>query len=142
MVLSSGKRGWIRIAEAAIAIILLASVLLILIVRQAESNDTSLTMYKIQHSILDEASRNETLRNAVLREDTSAVASFIDDRLPPAFGFNVSICNPVEDCSALSGGSDIYTDDVIITASQQNYQPKKLKLYLWVIGRARNSSAS
>lgn len=126
------KKAWIRIAEAAIAIMLLASVILVLMTRQARPKDIAGAMYKLQHTILDEASRNESVRNAVLSGQVPTINSFIQERLPGGFGFNISICNPGERCNAEVPEKEIYVDDIIISSTLQQYNPKKLKFYAWI----------
>lgn len=127
-----GKKAWIRIAEAAIAIMLLASVILVIVGRQAEKQDIGEVMYKIQHNILDEASRNDTVRNAVLLGNSQQINLFIRERLPAGMNFTTKICSPAELCETELPGNEVYVDDVIISSTLQQYQPKKLKFYAWI----------
>lgn len=126
------KKGWIRIAEAAIAIMLLASVILVVIERQAEKQDVGEIMYEIQHNILDESSKNDTIRNAVLSGDTVPVDLFIREKLPAGMNFTTKICNPADVCDSDLLGKEIYVDDIIISSTLQQYQPKKLRFFVWV----------
>jgi len=119
-------------AEAAFAIILLASMILVMIGKQAERQDISEAMYRLQHNILDEASRNETIRNAALSEDAPKVESFIRYRLPAGMNFTVKICNLPELCDAELPESEIYVSDVLISSTMQEYLPKKLRLFVWI----------
>jgi hypothetical protein len=129
---ANDKKAWIRIAESAIAIMLLASVILVLIAQQAKPKDIADTMYRLQHTILDEASKDDSVRAAVLTGNTSLVESFIKERLPAGFGFNISICAPAEECEAEVPDKDIYVDDILISSTLQQYQPRKLKFYIWI----------
>lgn len=126
------KKAWIRIAEAAIAIMLLASVILVIVGRQVEQQDLGEMMYKLQQNILDEASRNDTVRNAVLSGNTLPVNSFIVERLPSGMNFTTKICNPEEACESELPSKEVYADDVLISSTLQQYQPKKLKFFVWI----------
>jgi len=130
--MTKNKKAWIRMAEAAFAIILLASMILVMIGKQAERQDISEAMYRLQHNILDEASRNETIRNAALSEDAPKVESFIRYRLPAGMNFTVKICNLPELCDAELPESEIYVSDVLISSTMQEYLPKKLRLFVWI----------
>lgn len=126
------KKAWIRIAEAAIAIMLLASVILVLIGKEAEKQDIGEAMYKLQHNILDEASRNDTIRSAILSQNILQVNTFIRERLPAGMNFTIRICNIPEVCEADLPGKEIYVDDILVSSILQQYQPKKLRFFVWV----------
>lgn len=126
------KKAWIRVAEAAIAIIMLASMILLLIGKQAERYDMGESMYKIQHSILDEASRNETVRSATLSENDAIVKSFITERIPPGINFTVKICLLAEQCNIEMPGREVYVDDVLVSSTMSLYEPRKLRFFAWI----------
>jgi len=126
------KKGWIRIAEAAIAIMLLASVILVSITKQVEKKDISEEMYKLQHTILEEASRNASVREAILTEDYAIIESFINERLAKGLNFTIAICNPSANCEAEVPKKEVYVNDIIISSTLQQYMPKKLKFYVWI----------
>ena len=129
-----GKSGWVRIAEAAIAILLLASVIIVAISRQIEKDNLAEIMYKLQHAILEEASRNESIREAILSEDTKNVSYFIRDRLPVGVSFNITICSVSSQCTVPLPRKEVYVDDMIISSTFQQYQPqpKKLQFFAWI----------
>ncbi len=133
---TKNKRAWIRIVESAVAILMLASVILIAVSRQAERNNIADIMYKLQHAILEEASNNESMRQAVLQADTKNVTYFIKDRLPPGISFNITICPVVSQCTVPLPKQEIYVDDAIISSTFQQYQPRKLTFFAWIGGGA------
>ncbi|MFH0831378.1 MAG: hypothetical protein V1886_00715 [archaeon] len=126
------KKAWIRIAEAAIAIIMLASIILMLIGKQAEKNDLGESMYKIQHSILDEAARNETVRSAALSGNDAVVKSFITERMPPGINFTVKICGLAGQCSIELPEKEVYVDDILVSSTMIHYEPRKLRFFAWI----------
>lgn len=126
------KKAWIRIAEAAIAIMMLASVILVFIGRQAEKQDIGEVMYMIQHNILEEASKNDSIRSAVLSQNVIPVNSFVRDRLPAGMNFTIRICNPAELCEIEAPSKEMYVDDVMVSSTLQQYQPKKVRFFVWI----------
>ena len=136
--MQKNKRAWIRIAEAVSAILLLTSVVLILATRTTDKQDISSNMYNLQRAILDEASRNETTRNAVLNYNPSdkTIDEFLRSRLPAGFSFNFSLCSPVQTCynPGLPKGRTVYVEDIIITTSSASAQinSTKLAFFVWI----------
>jgi hypothetical protein len=128
------KKAWIRIAEAAIAIMLLASVILVIIGQQAEKQDIGEAMYNLQHKILDEASKNDTIRDAILSENTGMVKAFIKERISIGLNFTIQICNLNDACTIELPGKELYVDDVLISSTLQEYalEPKKLRFFVWI----------
>ena len=129
------KKGWIRIAEASIAVMILASVIIVLLARQVEKKGFGEDMYKLQQLILEEAAKNESVRDSVLNSrNLYLIDNFIAERMPIGIEFNVSICNPSGICNVetTAGNSEIYANDVLISSLLEQYQPKKLKMISWL----------
>lgn len=129
------KKGWIRIAEASTAVMILASVIIVLLARQVEKKGFGEDMYKLQQLILEEAAKNESVRDSVLNSrNLYIIDSFIAERMPIGIEFNVSICNPSGICNieTTAGNSEIYANDVLISSLLEQYQPKKLKIISWL----------
>lgn len=136
-ILFNDKKGWIRIAEAAIAIMILASVILVLIARQGEEKGIGEEMYRLQHLILEEAAKNESVRDAVLNSrNLSLIDDFIGERMPVGIDFNITVCNPAGTCTVGTPtvNKELYADDILISSTLQQYQPKKLKIISWISG--------
>jgi len=129
------KKGWIRIAEASTAIMILASVIIVLISRQVEKKGFGEDMYKLQQLILEEAAKNESVRDAVLNSrNLYLIDNFIDERMPIGIEFNVSICNPSGICNVgtTAVNSEVYVNDILISSLLEQYQPRKLKIISWL----------
>jgi hypothetical protein len=136
-ILLANKKAWIRIAESAIAVMILASVMLVLIARQGEKKGISEEMYKLQHLILEEAAKNESVRNAVLNSvNLNLIDDFIGVRMPIGIDFNITICNPTGVCDVETPtvNKELYADDILISSTLQQYQLKRLKIVSWVSG--------
>ena len=130
--MAKNKKAWIRIAEAAFAILMLASIVLVLIGGQAEKQDIGGAMYNIEHAILEEASRNDTIRNAAISNDELLVGNFVKERLPAGMNFTIRICGLSEICDASLPEKEVYVDDVLVSSTIQTYLPKKVRLFVWI----------
>lgn len=139
MVIFNQKRGWIRILEAVVAILLLASVLLYLYTNKAE-NPTKFSNYvtDIQMRILSELAQDEELRKAAIQEDTNytALEDFIEFNLPRDLDFRIGVCSLNEDTCPPHGEpitteNDVYVEERIISSTLDTYSPKLIRLYVW-----------
>lgn len=130
------KRGWLRLVEAMIAIILVLGVVLTVSTRKNATMQDDLT--EMIRPIVDEIANNPTMRGYVLSGDPSDFISInksVGEKIPAAYGYMVKICPPSDVCgleavpSGVSG--DIYTVERIITATSTRYNPKKIKIFAW-----------
>ena len=134
MVNRMNKRGWIRIVEAMIAIMIIIGIVLTFSARKTGNEKTDLT--PLITPLLDEIAQNPSLRNAVLDSNATVIESMVAERITnPAFGYGVKICGIGELCGLTSypGGAqgDIYTSERVIAATPEKYQPMKVKIFLW-----------
>jgi hypothetical protein len=139
------KKGWIRILEATIAVLIVTSVLVLVYTRQTEKTiDASEYIYSIQKEILDELSSNLSLRAAVLANDSSVnrdfLNVFVSSKIPVAFGSRLLVCElsvPPIPCKLNSTDFletrdyDLFVLETVISANLTDYSPKKVKLFVW-----------
>jgi len=139
------KNGWIRILEATIAIMLVSGVLLVMNSRNVEKGDISERIYKLQKEILMDISLDSELRQNVLdvvpgAEDDgnlSALNEFADIKIPSSFGFRVRVCPLGNSCKLNwtdvrdTRNKDVYVEDVVIAGEHDEYDPKKVRLFVW-----------
>jgi len=125
------KKGWIRIAEAFIAVTLIASVLVVLYVKTVQIPQEREDLYNLQKTILDEIAANPGLRNYVLVNDSEKINSFVKDRVPIAFNFTVRICQTNDVCGLQFYEKEIYSSERIVSANLTAYEPKKVKIFMW-----------
>jgi len=128
-----GKRGWLRIVEAFIAVLLLAGFLLFLYVK-SDSGSSSEEIYKIEREILEAIERNDNLRSEVLSGRLIETNSFVRENLPLSLDFELIICEIDENCGltnpqVLEG--KIYVDEILISSKLTVYNPKKLRFFVW-----------
>lgn len=135
------KRGWIRIVEASIAILIIFTV--IFAVAEKRKAPTESDLSEIVNPLLEEIAQDVALREVILKDTSSSttaeetITSFLSDRITsPNIGFDARICNYDEYCGLdkIPEGAkgSIYADSRIITATIDiGTTPKKLNLFLW-----------
>ncbi len=137
------KKAWLRIVEATIAVLIIASVLFVMIARTPKTSNED-QIHETQRFVLEQINKNDTLRTRILEYDfTAPDPTIIDDVndeveaiLPPNFDFDVNICQVNDVCGMDSIPQNIekkqvYADEILITSTLTSYKPRKLKLYIW-----------
>lgn len=154
----NNKKGWIRIVEAFIAILLVAGVLLLFINKGylGGKTDISEKIYQAQLSILREIELNEDLRERILTAGDSiksisggtpevryyspnppfpsAVWDAINKKIPDYMKCNAAICEMDKVCPSSDQtptDKDIYAQAVSITATPKRDGFRQLKLFCW-----------
>ncbi len=126
------KKGWLRIIEAFIAVLIVTSVLTILVTRQQRQQNEVQQIYEMQRNILKQISLNETLRSEILQEKKDSTENFIREVLPFYWNFTIKICEVSEFCGMpFSVDKDVYADEILITSNLTYYNPRKLKFFIW-----------
>jgi hypothetical protein len=140
------KKGWLKIVEAFVAILLVATVALIVINRNVNQGDISTRVYEAEISVLREIQLNNTMRNLILAttppiesDNTNfppLVRDKITERTPNYLICKGKICTPQDSCFLANTADiekEIYAQNVIITvtSSSTGFEPKQLKLFCW-----------
>ncbi len=136
------KRGWIRIIEAFIAVLLITGVLLFVINKgYIGKRDISEQVYQVQLAVLREIQLNSDLRTQILsisleEEVPEEVTAKINKRIPDYLNCTSSICNLSSVCpmEEVFIERDIYAQSVAIAAEGEEYGPRQLKLFCWTAG--------
>jgi hypothetical protein len=137
------KRGWLRIVEASIAILIIMAVLLIVSQRTAVRTQTDLSV--MITPILEEIAKNVTLREVVINDNNESnysemvLRGFIAQRLKdPNIGYDLKICNYQDVCGLDTYPKDakgnVYSGGRIIssTLDTEGTGPKKVQIFLWM----------
>jgi hypothetical protein len=133
----NNKKAWLRIVEAVVAVILITGAVLIVISAKnnAEQKDTEREyIYLIQTSILNEISRNNTLRGCVIspEKNTTELEKFVSSRIPSYLNFSLKICAISEPCNFDKNlAKSVYAEDVLISSNITFYNPQILKFFVW-----------
>ena len=136
------KRGWLRILEATIAIMLVSGVLLVMSSRSMEKGDIDKQVYLLQKEILMDVSLDGGLRQNVLAGNIDELNNFADAKIPDEFDFKILICDleSVVGCGLIAedyqeiGDKDIYVEEVVIAGVYDTYDPKKVRVFVWEAG--------
>lgn len=137
MFIRSNKRGWIRITEAVVAILIMASVLIVLYTNNAPQVSFSSYVSDLQIRILGDIADSSTLRNEVLASseagNTTALVSFVGNSTPSNFNFAVRVCSLTNSACPLgfSVNQEVFVEDRIISSNLTKYEPKMLRLFIW-----------
>jgi len=151
--IKKNKKGWIRIVEAFIAVLLIAGVLLFVINRgYIGKRDISEQVYEVQLAVLREIELNSELRVSILAIDNESlpvewenfttennldkVKGKLSERLPDYLTCEARICKLESVCpKKVFIEKDIYAQGVAITAEttaeEAKYDPRQLKLFCW-----------
>ena len=127
------KRGIIRILEAVVAIVIILGVLVIVSISRAPVKEIDLT--SAIYPVLEEISKNATLRNYVLLENKTALHKFVSTKFESPLIFNLSICNPSVVCpldSYPEKTTSVYAAERVISSNLTSYNPKKVKIFVWI----------
>ena len=123
------KRGWIRIVEAFIAIMLIMAVLMSIYSKQPEKRSNDID--KMMSSILDEIVNENSLRQDIIGNKTEDINLFVSERIPRILNFTVRICKVEDICSLDVYHENVYAQERILSSTIQTYNVTKLKLFVW-----------
>lgn len=129
----NNKRGWLKIVEAVIAILIVFGAVLYIVSKQDYSNYSSDSIYQKQQEILGIIAKNDTLRGMVINEDTNGVEGAIGSMIPVSWNYSTCICNITLLCSPNTPhDKEVYVEEAVITSTLQTYSPKKLRFFVWM----------
>jgi len=150
-----GKKGFMRIMEATIAVLIILGALFVIASQRETKSRQDLT--DILRKLLDEVAKNQEMRQKVVdyqlcdypydcrklspdKEILTNLSLFLEERIKnPAFNYSISICRANSVCSIqeaypVDSTADIYAAERIITTTVSGETPgeiKKIKLFLW-----------
>ncbi len=126
------KRGWMEVMEVFFSILIITSVLILALNAVATPEKKSEEIYKEQSKILKEIQLNENMRNFILEGNQNEINNFIDNKKPVYLECQAVICDFGSQCDLEEIDEDeIYTKSILITANENSYNPKELKLFCW-----------
>lgn len=138
------RKGWIRIVEAFVAILLMTGVVIIVLNKgEFQRENISSTVHNVELSILREIQLSDLLREEILGTNGTVewesfpaqvpkIKSKIESRAPGYLECVAKICDITDPCS-LAGDEEknIYAESVIITSNLEIFNPRLLKLFCW-----------
>lgn len=124
-----------KIVEASIAIVIIISVLFILHNREGE--DFQVDYSERARDILEEASRNSTIRQDILNDDDSSLSNLVGRRIPENFlNWEIRVCD-VDDVCGISTfiEGNVYSGERVISSTLTSGPngAKKARIFIWEI---------
>lgn len=130
----SNKRGWLRVFEAVLAVLLILGAILLIYRGQQKIPEEGNYILDWQTEILSRIAENENLRNAVASQNKEVVNEFIEENLLPNLNFSTKICALTGPCPMdFYVERDIFVQERIISGTLEIYQPRKLRFFVWKI---------
>ncbi len=133
------NRGIIRIIEASIAILIIFSAVLVISSKDNSSKNPNFEKFAID--LLEEIAKNNSLREMIILNSNQGKEQskiFIQTRINnPLVGFEINVCEPDNLCALEnfpSGVKEIFSAERLISSTIRNYDPKKIKVFLWLKG--------
>ncbi len=133
------RKGWLRVVEVFFAIILIIGILFFQIKDISPGSRKNILL--LERGILQEIARNNTLRTEILGFDLSGgpaildsssgsqTTDYINARIPGGVNFTLMVCSLTDPC--ILGREKVFAQDIFITSTLNQYQPRKLKLFVW-----------
>ena len=131
------KRGWIRIFEAVVAILLITGVALVVLDKSYLKKDISSEISRLEDFVLKEIKLNSTLRAEVLGTDIGGeipqlIQDKIDSRIPDKINCSAKVCAYTGNCVLdIYEEKAIFAKSTLISATPSTYNPKQFKLFCW-----------
>ena len=140
------KRGWIRILEATIAVMIVSGVLIITYSNriQIDKTTTNKNIQLIQQKILSDINTNATLRKLVLKDggqiDSRIETEYLKNLFPPNTGYKLIKCDLGATSCKLSGpdfektlGKEVLVEETILAYEPgDNSMPQKVRIFAWI----------
>ena len=133
------KKGYLRILEAIIAVVLLFGVVLLVLSRQQEvSTGVPSNVLESQRIILERISYDKDLRNCIINAADgkcdvlcATSAAIISEDLLPGYNYACEICSKSLSCTDLPLPTDksVFTNTIFFAGDGTN--EKVVRLYFW-----------
>ena len=123
------KKGYLRIIEAVIAVLIVLGAVLFAISK--DSSTPSENFCRDLQSYLDEIGKDNILRTAVLENKLLEIENFLQNRMSnPLIDYEIKICSPEDLCTLDKSGLDnieVCAGERLISATpeSENLSPKK-----------------
>ena len=136
------KKGYMKILEAVIAIVILILFVTVIIIEQQEDKlKVPQDIYLLQGAVTNLIKEDESIRQNVILGDVVAVKLAIDsaDFIPTSnYAYELTLCNVAAVCAdieslGLPTDKEVYAENFIISSTLQQRQETLVGFYLWRI---------
>lgn len=128
------KKGWLKILEAVIAVLIIIAAVVYILSSSVPKRDITAVAYEKEKYILNTISKDDNLRSKIIADDNNDVDIFIKKMIPLSWDFETKICGIEDICEStlkVPNDKDVYASEVVITSDLSIYSPKKLRLFIW-----------
>jgi hypothetical protein len=131
------NRGWLRIVEASIAVIIILGVLIT--VNSSNKQTSSGDLSEKITSLLEEIASNYTLRDLIVKNGANsegAIMGFLKAHVTnPSVNYTVKVC-PIEDAICpleRYPSQEVFVQERVISSVLGDISPKRVKIFMWKI---------
>ncbi|MAH07738.1 hypothetical protein CMI38_05830 [Candidatus Pacearchaeota archaeon] len=141
------KKGWIRIVEMFIAIMIIATAVLLVASKQVGERDISSEVYEKQRQIFEVVGSNDVYREEIIgidlsggcvnlnRGDSYGFIDYIDKSVPNSWDFVVNLCKiGLISNKGSPNDKEVFVSESVISAVVDDYpneEPRKMRLSVW-----------
>ena len=134
------RRGWVRVVEAFLAILLIGTIIILVIEQNSGGDNISSLVYQDQLAMLRTVQLNDTLRSSVIRATAIPVstddANFpadveaaLNNKNPGYLICKAKICSISTECLIENNAdTNIYNAQAAVFADFEDYNPRRLVL--------------
>ena len=125
------NKGWVRIVEASIGILIILGVLFALYEQQTVSNEPDLNQRA--RDILDEIATNSTIRDEIVTGNNNFLNAIVAPYIPESYlAFEAKICEMDDVCgkSTYTDGN-VYSAERVVSSTIYLQNNTKVKLFIW-----------
>jgi hypothetical protein len=128
------KKGWVRIVESFISLLIILFALLFFVSHQHSKNMKEEKVKEVIRATLENIEKNYTLRDAIKNNNIFLLNDSISFLLKnyPQYDFSFCIVNSTQNCFPQEARKQIYSDSILISYEENNgIVSKKFVLFLW-----------
>jgi len=127
------KKGYMKILEAVIAIVILLLFITVLAIQNRESEPkTPQDISLLQDTTVNGIKNDDSLRTCALNGDKFCIENYIDGIIPSGYGYELYLCTDLDACPEVSGLPDdksVYAETFLIASSDE--VKSLVGFYLW-----------
>lgn len=130
--LGKQKKGWTKILEVFVAIVLLASILTVVLESENQEDNEFQRIYEKQHTASKIIQMNHSMRSSILSGQVTKEINATLNKTLPEMECKAKACSLRNECSLQSNQeNEIYAQETQFYANETHYKPKKLKIFCW-----------
>jgi len=141
----TSKKGWIKIFEAAISVMLVLGFMILFYGQSIEKPRKAENLIRWEGQILDELKSIPEFRQKIIEKNESEfdsdgyckrgdIRNFIDERLRnnfPRFSFECRVCEVNEVCGMKEYKEEVFSEERIVSSTLTQFSPKKIRIFVW-----------